>query len=809
MATDELPKRYDPKEAEKKWQAFWEKEGTYTFHKEAGTPTYSIDTPPPTVSGNMHIGHAFSYAQGDFIARFQRMLGKEVFYPFGTDDNGLPTEHLVERLKNVRSTKMPRSEFVALCHDTIKEIKPAFVQPWKELGISANFIESYSTIDPQTMRVSQKSFLDLYHKKLIYRAEKPITWCTKCQTAIAQAEFENIEKESQFTDIAFHDQEGNELIIATTRPELIPACVALFAHPDDERYTHLQGSNAHVPLFDYTVPILFDETVAMDVGTGLMMVCTFGDKEDVDKWQRYGLDLRIAISADGTMSEIAGPFSGMKSDEARAAILESLEEKGHVKAKRQIRHNTNVHERDGTPIEFMITTQWFINVMDHKDILIRAADAINWYPQHMKTRYVHWVQNLGWDWCISRQRHFGVPFPVWYEKDTGNVIVAKESDLPIDPSQRTPASYEGDPSNLIPESDVMDTWATSSVTPQIALQWANVQDDEFIKSMPMSLRMQAHDIIRTWAFYTIVKSQYHHKLVPWKNIMISGHALDPKGKKMSKSRGNVVDPLEVMKKFNADALRYWAAGSRLGDDLPFQEKDLLTGNKTITKLFNASKFSIMHLQDYTPTEKDAATLETMDRWILAMFSEIVRIATLSFKQYEYARAKLETDTFFWHTLCDNYLEIIKGRLYNPEQFGADKRESAQYALYTVLLGVIKLFAPIMPHITEEIYQMHFRQHEKTQSIHKSLWPTLVYKDEDAAAKGQLCVHVLSEIRKYKSAQNMSLGSELGEVVISCETDLSDIVLDLQNATKSTITFGDVPSPTIETDTFKIFVAKKP
>ncbi len=755
----ELPKKYSFSQIEEKWKTYWNEKNVYIsdFHVEKGRKIFSVDTPPPTVSGQMHMGHAFSYAQGDFIVRYHRMKGDKIFYPFGTDDNGLPTEHLVERLKKVNSRSMTRPEFVALCHKTINEIKPAFVQPWIDLGISVDYNHSYSTIDARATRISQQSFLDLYNKKLVYKKETPTTWCVTCQTAIAQADFENVEKKSFFNDISFHDEEGNELLISTTRPELLPACVGLFAHPDDERYKHLKGKKAIVPLFNYTVPILFDENVALDKGTGLMMVCTFGDKEDVEKWHKYKLELRTVINKDGTLNELAKPYDTLSIKEAREKIIQDLRASGDLKSQQKITHNANTHDRCGTEIEFMKTSQWFINVMNHKEKLISLADEITWHPAHMKTRYVNWVKNLNWDWCISRQRHFGVPFPVWYEKDTGNIIVADTDDLPIDPTTAIPKKYTKEKTNLIPESDVLDTWATSSVTPQIALDWGKTDEKEFSSALPMTLRMQSHDIIRTWAFYTIVKAWYNNKTIPWKNIMISGFVLDKNGKKMSKSKGNTIDPTKIINLFGADVVRYAASAVKLGEDLPFQDKYLETGKKVVTKLFNAAKFAHLHLEDYKGEKLAINKITTIDKWLISKLNKTIKDVTTFLESFEFAKARALIEQFFWEDFCDNYLEIVKDRLYNPDKYGTDARYAGQMTLYHTLLTIIKLFAPYLPYITEEIFSWKFANDLDAKSIHTEGWPTfnkdLVFSNEEQS--GEIAKQFIALGRQQKNQNGVS------------------------------------------------------
>ncbi|MBD3209182.1 valine--tRNA ligase [Candidatus Woesearchaeota archaeon] len=773
-----LPKKYDFRLAERKWCKAWDKQGTYAFDPKSDKPVFSIDTPPPTVSGKMHLGHSFSYAHEDFIARFHRMRGKNVFYPFGTDDNGLATDKLVEKTKGVNAKSTKREAYLELAHRTVQEILPDFIEDWKMLGMSCDFSSPYSTISTAVQKASQKGFLELYEKGLVYRKETPVSWCPQCQTAIAQAEFENVDKTSHFNDIVFKAK-GKDMVVATTRPELLCACVALFYHPDDERYQSLKGKFARVPLFGYDVPILADETVDREKGTGLMMCCTFGDKEDIEKWYKHKLPLKVSITKDGRMNEEAGKYQGMTLKEARKAIRADLEAAGLLIKTKDITHPVNVHERCGTDIEFLNTHQWFINVLDHKEELIEAADDIRWHPEHMKARYIHWVENLNWDWCISRQRHFGIPFPVWYAED-GKTVLPSEEELPVDPSDQQPKGRK----DLVGETDVLDTWATSSLTPQLALGWAK-GGELFKDNFPMDVRPQAHDIIRTWAFYTITRGVYHEKKVPWKNIMISGFVLDPKGNKMSKSRGNVVDPQDVMDKYGADALRYWAAGSKLGDDLPYMEKDVQTGSKTVTKLWNASRFALMQLADYDGGEPDE--LLPVDKWILSKLQGIIKESTETYEAYEYAKSKSLIDNFFWNTFCDYYLEIVKDRIYNPEKRGVGAKLSAQYTLRYALRTILKLFAPIMPYITEEIYGYAFAK-DGRDSIHVNGWPTFDNGLVDGTAEeaGDALLEVVNLARKKKSEASVSLRTPIIKFIIpkKLEKVLKPVEDDLKAVTNA-------------------------
>ncbi len=787
---------YNFKESEQKWREFWETEGIYTFDPKKKGKIFSIDTPPPTVSGKMHIGHSFSYSQQDFIARFRRMQGDNVFYPFGTDDNGLPTEKLVEKLKNVKSTKMSRQEFVALCEKTIKEIKPDFINDWKIIGMSCDFSEAYSTIDPHCIKTSQKSFLDLHKKKLVYRHSAPTMWCVNCQTAIAQAELEDKETDSTFNDVQFElekPEKGEKIIIATTRPELLGACVCIYVHPDDKRYKHLVGKKAIVPLFKQKVPIFADESANPEKGTGILMICSYGDKYDVEAINKRKLEPRIVFTENGKLNKFTGKYEGMPIKDARKEILSDLQKEGLLLKQKHIKHAVNVHERCGTEIEFLSSSQWFVKILENKNKFIEAGKKINWYPEHMRSRYEHWIEGLGWDWCISRQRHFGVPFPLWHCKKCKDILFADEKELPIDPLSTKPkAKCRCGSSEFEGEKDVMDTWATSSVSPQIIMNWAEDKGHsvEFKKMYPCSLRPQAHDIIRTWAFYTIVKGIYHHNEIPWKDIVISGHVLDPKGEGMHKSKGNVIAPSEVLVKYPADALRFWSAGSKLGDDLRYLEKDLVTGVKTITKLWNASKFALMQLEDYKG-KKEGIT--PIDSWMLTKLNKLIKNATESFEHYEYAKAKAEIDQFFWHTLCDNYLEIIKDRIYNPGNYKEGKT-GAQYALHKSIVSVLKMFAPIMPYITEEIYHMKFDKDEKKKSIHTASWPVFDAKevDDEAEKAGDLAVAIISAVRKVKSEKNVSLKQEVKKLVIETADKrlLEQLFNDIKATTHAqTIEFG--------------------
>ncbi|MBW3011868.1 valine--tRNA ligase, partial [Candidatus Woesearchaeota archaeon] len=722
---------------------------------------------PPTVSGKMHLGHSFSYTQQDICVRYKRQRGFNVYFPFGTDDNGLATERLIEKEKKVKAVDMDREEFIKICVDTLeKELRPKYISDWKAIGMSCEWSYFYTTINEHSRKISQWSFLDLYKKGREYRKEAPVVWCPECRTAIAQVEMEDKDIESAFIDIVFK-AEGQDLIISTTRPELLPACVAVFYHPDDKRYQKLKGKKAKVPIMDYEVPILEDERADPEKGTGLVMCCTFGDSTDVEWYKAHNLPLKEALAKDGTLTAIAGKYKGLKAKDARKEIISDLAKEGLMKGSKDIVHPVNVHERCGTELEILNSKQWFIKYLDLKDEFIKRGQELKWHPAHYYARLKNWIEGLQWDWCISRQRYFGVPFPVWYCADCDEIILAREEDLPVDPLEDKPHVKECPKcksKNFVPEKDVLDTWATSSLTPQLAT-WLVKDENVRKKIYPMSLRPQAHDIISFWLFNTIVKSHLHFNKLPWKEATISGWALDPKGRKMSKSKGNVIEPQEMIKKYSADCLRYWASSSKLGDDVPFQEKEFVTGQKLVTKLWNASNFVFMHIEDYDLGKPKK--LEMMDRWLLSKLNSLVKDATEFYDSYDYSRAKLETSNFFWQVFCTHYLEIVKDRIYNPDKRGKDARESAQYTLYTSLSAVLKLFAPVLVFVTEEIYSSYFNEKEGKKSIHVSEWPKYdesnIHKDVEEA--GDHVFDIVAAVRKYKSSKGMSLKQELKAILI--------------------------------------------
>lgn len=786
---------YDHKAARLKWTAWWQENAVYHWDEnEERSESFVIDTPPPTVSGLLHMGHVFSYTQTDFKARFERMRGKNVFYPIGFDDNGLATERLVEKVRGIRAVQMSREEFRRTCADVVKESEAEFRELFKTLALSVDWRQEYQTVSQSTIKISQMSFLDLVAKGFCERKLAPTFWDVVDQTAIAQAEIEDKEKQGVMYDIAFHTESGEELVIATTRPELLAGCVALMYHPDDGRYSRLSGMDAIVPIFGFSVPIIQDHDVDMEKGTGLVMCCTFGDITDIEWWRRHNLEIKQVVDQYGKLIE-SGKFSGMKLKDAKKAIVEELEELKLVYGRKEITQFVKCAERSGAELEIIPTYQWYINLLDKKEALLAKGRECNWHPEYMRVRYENWVSGLNQDWCISRQRYFGVMFPVWYSKrpgEEGKILMADLGQLPCDPTVDLPIGYEKD--EVIPETDVMDTWATSALTPQINAGGINenLSSDpkRFAKLYPADLRPQAHEIIRTWSFYTIAKSLLHMSQKPWSDLMISGWCLASDKTKMSKSKGNVVTPKELIEEKGVDVVRYWASNSKLGVDIVYSEEVFKSGQRLVNKLWNACKFAGMHiasLGDARPSDAksdvEAGLIhEDLDLWLLSKLRNVVVSVTQEFENYDYAEARMVTEAFFWNDLCDNYLEIAKVRLYNEIDQDDKARESAVRTLWHVVKVILRLFAPFIPYVTEEINSIMF---ESGVSLHRrGQWPEagLLPYSEDKLSSGEKALMIVELVRKYKSEHSLSLRTSLERILVSSQIQLSGSLLkDIKNA----------------------------
>jgi len=760
-----MEKHYSFTQAEKQMQQLWESEQIYRFDANAKGELYSIDTPPPTVSGSLHIGHLFSYTQAEIIARFRRMQGYNVFYPFGFDDNGLPTERLVERDEGIYAKDLSRSDFIEKCTKITAKYEAEFKKLWISLGFSVDWSVQYETISHQVRKISQFAFLDLVKMGKAYTKESPVLWCTKCQTSIAQAELETTDVDSTFNYIPFM-VDKIPVMVATTRPELLYGCVCLFVNPADERYRHLIGRSAIVPIYNYEIPIDADDKVDIDKGTGVVMCATFGDSTDVQWFNEHSLPYRKVILPNGTLDEDVPFVGGMKTIAARKEMIKMLASAGLLLKSERITHTVSKHDRCGNEIEIIPSKQWYIDILTEKDRFLKAADEINWYPPHMKNRYIAWVENLKWDWCISRQRYFGVPFPIWYCRDCGKAAYAKPEQLPVNPLESVYlGSCDCGCEAFIPESAVLDTWATSSITPQINERLG-------LKLTPMSMRTHAHEIIRTWTFYSIVRSLYHTGTIPWKDLMINGFVLAKKGEKISKSKSNAAtSPTALVETHSADVLRYWSANAKLGTDTFFDADELTLSKRFITKLWNACKFSISHLQDIDLTSR--LNLLPVDKWMIERTNQTILNATQLLYEYEIGSARHEIDNLFWKDFCDNYIEVVKSRLYTPELHGYAERQSGQYALYYSLLNILKMYAIYVPHVTDYIYRDFFRQHEKASSIHLLKWEKPTAIDHGILQFGEELKAVIFDMRKFKSENNLSMRAEMAKLKIKCSPDTFD------------------------------------
>jgi valyl-tRNA synthetase len=816
---------YDHGTVEREVRELWDTHDIYRFDPSADGPIFSVDTPPPYVSAShLHVGHAMSYSQPDFVVRYRRMRGDRVFYPMGFDDNGLPTERYVEKKFGITAAEMPRADFVRLCLEETRTTAARYQDLWRRVGLSVDWSLLYSTIDRRCQQTSQGAFVKLFRSGDVRRGTDPIMWCPECRTSLAQADIDDLQRTGQMYDIRFVSAaSGAPLTIATTRPELLAACVALYFHPGDERYTALLGTTVRVPIFDQEVPVLTDEAVDADFGTGLMMVCTFGDVEDVAKWRRDRLELRVVVSPDGHLTELAGEFAGLDLAQARRAIVKRLAEDGSLGDSHSVKQVVGVHERCQTPIEFQIRPQWFIGVRDKQEALLGRAAELYWIPGFMRRRLEDWINGLKWDWNISRQRRYGVPFPVWFCSDCAEPILAELADLPVDPLSDAPPVSRCPAcgcDQLVPDNDVMDTWMTSSLSPQINDNWAANGFADGVGLTPMSLRVQAFEIIRTWLFYTVVQSHLLFDRLPWTSVMISGWGLNEQGRKISKrdldlsgDGFNRYVPDEVIEKYGADALRLWATKARVGNDLRYNEKDVRAGRKLAVKLWNVGRFIEMNTAE-ADSQKLAGDEErtAVDRWVRSHLADTVRDATAAFDDYDYMQAYQVTAKFFWSIFCDRYIEMIKDRFNDPDEHSDADRMSAQRTLREVYQVVLGLFAPFAPFITENQYQRLFRTAEGPVSLHLTPWPR---PDEswlgDRDGIDSL-VTVLDAVRALRAGHNLGSRAHIATLVIdarqpSARALMASIQLPLRVAARAkAVRFGAASTPSGVED---VFVAVEP
>ena len=812
---------------EGKWGNSWVQNKTFAFDKTAAKENvYSIDTPPPTVSGSLHVGHVFSYTHTDLIARYQRMKGKKVFYPIGWDDNGLPTERRVQNYFGVRceptlpfdsnfvaplepsekQIPISRKNFVELCEKLTLEDEKVFESLFQTLGLSIDWNYTYQTIDKRARTVSQRAFLRNLKRGEAYQAEAPTLWDVTFRTAVAQAELEDRERPGAFHKIGFKKQNGEKVYIETTRPELLPSCVALVANPDDDRYKELFGKTVTTPLFDVEVPVVAHQLADPEKGSGIAMICTFGDLTDVIWWREFDLPTRGLIGWDGRIiaenpewlttenaKQIFGKIVGKTSHTAREVLVAELKASGDlVGDPKPITHAVKFFEKGDKPLEIVTTRQWYIRNggrdQELRMKLLKRGSELHWHPEYMKVRYENWVEGLNGDWLISRQRFFGVPLPLWYKLDAdGNpdydqIIVPDEKQLPIDPQSEAPVGFNesqrNKPNGFIGDPDVMDTWATSSLTPQIAASW-ELDNDLFNRVFPMDLRPQSHEIIRTWLFSTVVRSHLEENSLPWKNASISGWILDPDRKKMSKSKGNVVTPIDLLEEYGSDAVRYWAAMGRPGTDTAFDTGQMKIGKRLAIKLLNASKFSL----SLNATLNNADVTQSVDHALLNKLAQVVETATTSFDKYDYTRALEVAETFFW-AFTDDYVELVKERTYGNQ--GEAAANSARAALGITTHTLLKLFAPFIPFVTEEVWSWW-----QEGSIHLQSWPKsseIITNKSVGMDPLNNVTWILSEVRKVKTENKQSMKAEVKILEIWAKAEVIDQVKDAQ---KDLIAAGNI------------------
>ncbi len=750
----QLPKNYDIEEVERRWQNTWRDEENY-FDPDSAKPRFIIDTPPPYPTGNFHIGNALNWFYIDFVARYKRMRGFNVMFPQGWDCHGLPTEVKVEETYGITKNDVPRDKFREMCRDLTLSNIEKMRATMRRLGFSTDWSHEYVTMLPDYYKKTQASFLKMLKAGDIYQSEHPVNFCTRCETAIAFAE---VNYAARTTTLNYFDFDGIE--IATTRPELLAACVAVAVHPDDERYRGLKGKTLLVPIFGHHVPIIEDIAVDPTFGSGAVMICTFGDKTDVYWWKQHDLDLRKAIDRRGVMTAVAGPYAGMSSEACRQAILRDMSEAGILARREDLEQRVGTCWRCKTPIEILSERQWFVRV--HRDDILKAARSITWLPDHMLVRLENWAESMEWDWCISRQRIFATPIPVWFCDACGEMILPAEEDLPIDPTTDMPNAPcpRCGGTRFVGEKDVLDTWMDSSISVLHVTGWDGSGRPPFF---PAQLRPQGHDIIRTWAFYTILRSVALIGSHPWDQILINGMVLGDDGFKMSKSRNNIISPEEVIGKYGADALRQWGAGgAAIGSDIMFNWNDVVAASRFQTKLWNIFRFIMGHLEQEADTA--APVTEVIDRWLLVRLSDTVAEATAAMEGYQFDRALRAIREFAWNTLADDYIEIAKGRLYAKE----GGRASAASALRMTMDVLCRLLAPIIPHFAEECYHAL-----NGRSVHREAWPDFAYADNEARRHGDLLVKTVAELRRYKHDRGMALNAPLGHVTIYAPESVDD------------------------------------
>lgn len=769
-----LPKKIDFLAIEKKWQRIWEDWGIYHFDwKDRSKPTFSIDTPPPYPSGGFHMGNVLNWTYFDIIARYKRMQGYNVYFPQGWDCHGLQIERRTEKEYGVKKSEIPTVEFINLCKKFVDKYISIMKTAINQLGCSNDWTTEYKTMNPDYWRRTQLSFILLYKKGYIYQGTHPVNWCPSCETAIADAEVNYETHQGTLYYIKFSLEKNGYLTIATTRPELIPACVTVAVNPKDKRYKQYVGKSIYVPTTNRAVKILTDNMVDPKFGTGIVMICTYGDKADVKTVAKHKLPTITTITRNGKMNQNAGKYEDLTIQEAKKTIAEDLKKQNLMVKTEPIQQEIGLCDRCDTPIEILETKQWFMKTRQLTDQVEKTANTLKWFPDYMKTRLIDWAKSLDWDWVISRQRVFGTPIPIWYCEKCGEIILAEESWPPIDPKQEKPKIKKCPKCShrkFIPESDVFDTWMDSSITCAVHAGWPTKSEEELRRLFPADLHPSGTDIIRTWAYYLMVRHLALFNETPYKACLINGMVLGNDGRKMSKSLGNTIATPEVFKKYGADTSRQWAAaGGTTGSDIPFRWPDVEYGWRFLIKLWNASRFVSLLLKDYEPAE--IPKLALLDKWLLTRMNRATLRITKALEKCQFNIVMEEIRNFAWRDLCDNYIEAAKHRLYRGEVYGEEKRKAAQYTLHTALYRLLQLFAPVAPHFTEEIYQTMFAGGAECKSVHVSSWPRVKKSeiDEEAMAKGDLLMAVIGEIRREKARKRMPLNALVKELTVYAGT----------------------------------------
>ncbi|ERH11242.1 MAG: valyl-tRNA synthetase [halophilic archaeon J07HX64] len=762
-----LPDTYEPDDVEPKWREQWRETDIYSYEGDGDTDTeYVIDTPPPYPTGNLHIGNALGWCYMDFSARFHRLIGDDVLFPQGWDCHGLPTEVKVEENQGIHRTDVPREEFRDLCIEHTESQIGAMRDTMDTLGFSIDWNHEFRTMDPEYWGETQRSFVQMADSDYVYQNEHPVNWCPRCETAIADAEVETEEGiQGTLYYITFSGVDNDDIEIATTRPELLAACVSMAVDPDDDRYADRIGDTFEVPLFGQEVELIADDEVDSDFGTGAVMICTFGDKQDVDWWAEYDLDLRMVFSEDGRLTGLAGEYEGLTIDEAKEAIAADLEAEGSLVDTESTEQNVGQCWRCDTPIEILSKEQWFVEV--RQDEILETAQTVEWIPDHMYGRLEEWTEGMEWDWVISRQRVFATPIPAWHCQDCGHTHIAEESEVPVKPPETDPeigTCPECGGENWHGETDVMDTWMDSSISPLQVQGWP---EEPFT---PATLRPQGHDIIRTWAFYTLLRSAAIEDEIPWEEILINGMVFGDDGNKMSKSRDNFVQPETVVEEYSADAFRQAIAlGGQPGSDIQFQWKEVTSAARFETKVWNITRFVGQQLDEDRDPIPDPAYRD-VDRWILSKCSRVAREVREDMEQYRFDAALRTLRDFVWHDLADDYLELVKGRLYEGRP---GERDAAQQALFTTLSASLRMLSPFAPFLTEEAY----RGLPGTEgSVHAAGWPAPDMVDPEHEAAGDLIAEIASTVRGWKSDTGLALNAPLDRVEVYPDEDL-DVPVD--------------------------------